>query len=114
VGADDLIIAAAFLDVNQVFSCLVGHLFENVEKVNSLLDQDVDCEIRFTSPHQPLVSFTQIIDQLEPCHFQKFSRFLCLQERHEGFASHDRLHSGHRNEFLARETDVSMRGLDQV
>jgi hypothetical protein len=83
VGADDLIIVAAFLDANQVFSCLVGHLLENVEKVNSLLDQDVDCEIRFAFPHQPLVSFTQIINQLEPCHFQKLSRFLRLQKRHK-------------------------------
>lgn len=51
VGADDLIFAAVFLDVNQIFSCLVRHLFENVEKVNSLLYQDVDCEVRFALPH---------------------------------------------------------------
>lgn len=61
---------------------------------------------------QPLVLLTEIINQLEPCYFQELSWFLCLQERHERFVPHNRLHSGHCYKFFTCEANVGMCGLD--
>ncbi len=67
VGIDDLRLLASLLDLDQLFSCFMGHFLKNVKEVNSLLNSNVDSKVGFTLSEQPLELRLRflVVDELE-------------------------------------------------